>query len=342
MSKSGKQSDGLSILLAKGGPATGKAATGFEDRRFDLALRNINGAIGLSTPAGLRAPVVSPPAPAKVPAVDPGAAMALARRNWLMDVQEQQRALSGEAVPRLSGLSREDFLSRFYASGRPVVVEGALTDWPALEKWTPAYLRKTVGDAPVEFQSDRSGDPDFELLKDKHKVRAPFGRFMDLIEGQAGNDAYITAYNSGTNAEAFRPLESDMRFIDVYLTAGHGMLWVGPAGTFTPLHFDLTNNMLAQVVGRKQVILVPPSETPLMAHRRHVFSDVHDIEDERCLAKHPGARNARRHVVDLGPGDLLYIPIGWWHQVRSQAFSVMLTYTNFLWPNEGHATYPAG
>ncbi|MDX3901740.1 MAG: cupin-like domain-containing protein [Sphingobium sp.] len=46
--------------------------------------------------------------------------------------------------------------------------------------------------------------------------------------------------------------------------------------------------------------------------------------------------------VELKAGDLLYIPIGWWHQVRSESFSVMATYTNFLWPNAGHENYPSG
>ena len=53
-----------------------------------------------------------------------------------------------------------------------------------------------------------------------------------------------------------------------------------------------------------------------------------------------------RTVADLPelltPGDLLFIPIGWWHQVRSESFSTMLTYTSFHWPNAGHENYPAG
>ncbi|MFA7604870.1 MAG: cupin-like domain-containing protein [Novosphingobium sp.] len=40
------------------------------------------------------------------------------------------------------------------------------------------------------------------------------------------------------------------------------MIWIGPGGTFTPLHHDLTNNLLVQVAGRKQVILLLPADTP--------------------------------------------------------------------------------
>jgi ribosomal protein L16 Arg81 hydroxylase len=43
----------------------------------------------------------------------------------------------------------------------------------------------------------------------------------------------------------------------------------------------------------------------------------------------------------LNPGDALFIPIGWWHQVTSLDFSVSATYTNFRWPNEGWQDHPA-
>jgi hypothetical protein len=267
--------------------------------------------------------------------------VSLRRREWLLDTMERQRRLSANAdgVPRIRDLSSLDFLNLFYAPGRPVVIEGAIDDWPALTRWSAAYLREALGSVSVEYQAGRQANPDFELDKDRHRKTLPFSAYLDLIEA-GGNDAYITAYNSAGNASALAPLERDLGFLDRYLTRAHGMLWIGPAGTFTPLHFDLTNNMLAQIVGRKLVTLLPPSETTHLHHNRHVFSDVHDIHDESRLARFPSARNARRFDVEIGPGDLLYIPIGWWHQVRSQAFSVTLTHTNFIWPNVGHESYP--
>jgi hypothetical protein len=301
-----------------------------DDLSLNLALRRIGFDAAPNVAKAELAPTAAPPS--DVP---------LRRREWLLDTIERQRALSARTggVPRVRDLSSEDFLDLFYAPGRPVVIEGEIDDWPALTRWTPDYLRAAVGDAPVECQAGRDANPDFELDKDRHRRILPFATFLDLIEA-GGNDAYITAYNSAGNAAALAPLQRDLGFLEKYLTRAHGMMWIGPAGTFTPLHFDLTNNLLAQIVGRKRVTLLPPSEAPRLQHNRHVFSDVHDIHDESRLAKYPAARDARRFEVDLGPGDLLYVPIGWWHQVRSLDFSAMLTYTNFLWPNEGHETYP--
>lgn len=289
---------------------------------------------------GFDAPAAAQPAPFELPEARPNGDLPAKRRDWIRETMERQRALAGDgAVPRVRDLSGDAFLEGYYAPGRPVVIEGALEDWPARTRWTPDYLKRKVGKARVEYQAGRDGDPDFELYKDRHKESGPFDAFVDRIR-RPGNDAYLTAYNSATNRSALRVLDKDVGHLDAWLTPGHGMIWIGPGGTFTPLHFDLTNNLIAQVAGTKELLLVPPSETPKMYNRRHVFSDVHDLTDPERLDACPLARDVRSYAVELRPGDILYVPVGWWHQVRARDFSVTLTYTNFRWPNDAWERFP--
>jgi hypothetical protein len=301
------------------------------DMAMQMALRQID---------FTAAPRVAAPVPKPQNTED---TLALKRRDWLLDVQERQRALSPYASGLLTAeqLSGEDFLHSFYAAGRPVLIKGMMADWPAMTRWTPDYLAEAIGDAVIEYQGGRAGAQDYELKKEKHRKRAPFRQFIAAVRA-GGNDAYLTASNSATNAPALAPLQADLGHIDAYLTRAPGMLWIGGAGAFTPLHFDLTNNLLAQVTGTKRVILIPPSQTKRLAHKSHVFSDVRDVTDEARLNLYPQARDVLRYEVVLTPGDLLFIPIGWWHQVRSESFSTMLTYTGFHWANAGHEGYPAG
>ncbi|GGE84090.1 DUF6065 family protein [Sphingomonas prati] len=268
--------------------------------------------------------------------------VALKRREWILNQMETQRALSPVAagIPRVQGLTSDEFLDHFYAPSRPVVMTGAMDHWPA-RHWTPETLALKVGAREIEYQGGRTDAADYELYKDNHTRRMPFDRFIREVTGaNQGNDAYITAYNSAVNREALQPLQADLGRFDTLLTDAPGMMWIGPLGTFTPLHFDLTNNLLAQVTGAKRILLLPPSETGKLYNSKHVFSDVHDIADEAMLARYPLARDARVFEVDLMAGELLYIPVGWWHQVTSLDFSVMLTYTNFIWTNDPYRSFP--
>ena len=275
---------------------------------------------------------------------------ALAKREWLLETLERQRALSpaDNTIERREALGSQEFLERYYAVGRPVILTGEMAAWPALSRWNPAYLQAKIGSPVVEYQGGRTANAQFEMEKDRHRREAPFDAFIDQITTSAGgNDAYLTAYNSQRNQAALAPLGEDMGFLDKFLTrdgpSPHGMPWIGPAGTMTSLHHDLTNNFIAQVVGRKRVKMLPAAEVGRLYNRDHVFSEIADLEaPDLDVARFPRLVGARVYDVLLGPGEILFMPLAWWHQVRSLDFSVTMTYTNFLWPNEGHATYPAG
>jgi len=302
---------------------------------------------GLVQPAPRAAPAGVEPAPLDAPPVG-DAAWKIAKYEWLLETMERQRALSNAAsgIFRCAKLTTEEFLDNFYAPGRPTILCGDMENWPALRKWTPEYLRSTIGDAVVECQGGRTSNDRFELAKDAHRRRMPFDRFIDLVVNSPGNDLYITAYNSLANAAALAPLQADLGRLDRVLDYARGelggMAWVGPAGTFTPLHHDLTNNLLVQLTGRKRVVLASPGETPKLHNTTHVFSEVSDLTaSDIDREAYPRIAQVRRLDFILGPGEALFIPVGWWHQVTALDFSVSMTYTNFLWPNEGHADHPA-
>jgi hypothetical protein len=275
--------------------------------------------------------------------------LALAKRDWLLQTLERQRALAPSAagIERRAGMGTQEFLERYYAVGRPVILCGEMDDWPALARWTPDYLKAKIGPAVIEYQGGRAENARFEREKEQHRRTAPFDAFIDSITANgAVNDTYLTAYNCERNRQTLAPLNADLGLLDKFLTrdaaAPHGMPWIGPAGTLTSLHHDLTNNFIAQLVGRKRLLLLPAAEVGRLYNDSHVFSRVGDLEAPGLdLTLHPDLVGARLYEVVLEPGEILFMPLAWWHQVKALDFSVTLTYTNFLWPNEGYAAYPA-
>jgi hypothetical protein len=276
--------------------------------------------------------------------------LALGKREWLLETLERQRSLApgGTTIERRSGMGAQEFLEHYYAPARPVILGGEMDDWPALSRWTPSYLQTLIGSALVEYQGGRAANPRFEMDKDRHSRTAPFDSFIDAITAtDAGNDAYLTAYNSARNQEALALLTQDMGFLDKFLTRDaampDGMPWIGPAGTVTSLHHDLTNNFIAQLVGRKQVTVLPAAEVGRLYNHHHVFSQITDLDaPDLDMTLYPRLADTTAFNVVLEPGEILFLPLGWWHQVKALDFSVTVTFTNFRWPNDGDASYPTG
>ena len=318
-----------------------------DDHRAKLRLKPFAGRPLPPEPARSAAPppVTQPPEPTPSHA---RVLRDLRRREWLMEAQERQRHLSpvAAAIERRSALSSDEFLDRYYAPGRPVILLGEMADWPALARWTPEYMARTVGPQPVEFQGGRSGDARYEQNMANHKRIAPFDAFIHAITRPgAGNDAYLTASNALANAAALSALDPDLgfpaKFLDPTAPAAKGMIWIGPEGTVTPLHHDLTNNLIAQVVGRKRLLIAPAAEVGRLHNDVHVYSQIIDLERPAVdLGRLGRLEGAHIYEVMLAPGEMIFMPLGWWHQVESQRFSVTLTYTNFLWPNDAAGTFP--
>ena len=265
---------------------------------------------------------------------------------WLLGSLERAKGLAEDtAIPKRKRISTKDFRDLHYAQNWPVHLTGELEGWPALKLWTPDYLKAAIGPQPVQVQTNRVSDPDFERRMEAHAAFVSFDSFIDHIgKPGAGNDTYLPAYNSAANAQALAGLHKDLGFLDKFLDrslgAPHGMMWIGPAGTFTPLHHDLTNNLILQLVGRKVIHLVAPGETPRLYNDHHVYSRIRDLTEPGLEQRYPLTKGLRIHKVTLNPGDAIFVPLGWWHQVASLDFSVTITHTNFRWPNDFHEGYP--
>lgn len=269
----------------------------------------------------------------------------LKKLHSLLDIHRSLSALadgSGE-VERRDRISREELLERYYAANRPVVLTGLMDDWPALSRWSPEYFKETCGDAIVEIMSGRTRDPQYEINSRKHKTEVRFGDYVDMVTaGGESNDAYLVANNGFFSRPEMKPLYDDIRCFPEHLdpgkTAGQVHFWFGPAGTVTPLHHDLMNIFMAQVLGRKRVLLISPDQTHRLYNEVGVFSDVDcDQPDDQ---RHPLYRDVLSKQVLLEPGEVLFLPVGWWHHVKALDVSVTVTFTNFVHPNEFQWFHP--
>jgi hypothetical protein len=163
----------------------------------------------------------------------------------------------------------DEFLRCYWAAHRPVVLTDVTTGWPALRKWTPAWFARRFGDVTVEITDGRTADPHYDRNYRAHRRRVRMDRFIArLLEAGSTNDFYMVAHNRTMMRPRLRALLADVRppraLFELPLRPAATSLWIGPAGTITPLHHDTTNILFSQVYGRKRIELISPQETALL------------------------------------------------------------------------------
>jgi len=256
--------------------------------------------------------------------------------SLLNSIGQLTRLDSQARVDRRSALSRDEFRDEYYARNRPVIINNLMGNWRAMSIWTPDYLKRVAGNAIVEVMTGRDADPKYEMNGQKHRRELPFADYIEMVNsGRVTNDYYLVPKNAFLQRLEAQPLLEDFDAFPEYLnpatSPNQSFLWFGPAGTVTPLHHEKSNILAAQVVGRKRYRLVPASQWQYVYNRAGVFSDV-DCENPD-LNLHPDFRNATMIDIVLEPGEVLFLPVGWWHHVRALDVSMTISFTNFVFPN---------
>ena len=258
---------------------------------------------------------------------------ALRRRESLLDAQAALADLVLPAeIPRRPRLGRDEFLRDHYAVQRPVILTSTLAI-----NWTFEQLALRHGALEVEIQEGREREPGaYQRDFDRFCRRITLAALIDRIAATpSSNDFYLTAKNHLLAQPGALSLLDDLPPLpDLFESPPRSddvSIWIGPAGTLTPLHHDWSNAAFAQVRGRKRFHLVPPWHASRVGNREGRFADV-DCETPD-LSRHPRFAGARIYEVILEPGELLFIPVGWWHQVRALDPCIGVSLTGFAFPN---------
>lgn len=237
---------------------------------------------------------------------------------------------SARDIPRVAPPSAEAFESDFVRASRPVILRGAIGDWPALRSWSLAYFKEAFGERELPIIREKNGSH-YDVDTGLHYDRIRFGDYCDLLADGGPHGLYLSVRVH----EAIPELFDDIRRPSYTASArwARSRFWMGGPGAKGPLHRDLPENLYAQIGGRKRFLLLDRSLTR-MVHRHSFRSGVPNYSpvdaEAPDLSRYPRFRGAPVWRADLEPGDLLYIPSMWWHQARSLTTSYAV---NLWWLN---------
>ncbi|EJN09975.1 cupin-like domain-containing protein [Herbaspirillum sp. YR522] len=230
-------------------------------------------------------------------------------------IKRSARALAPmNAVARLPALDARGFTARA-SQGLPFIMTGLVGKWP-LSTLTPHALRQRFGDVPVRA---RVGDYiNTAFAPDRAMQDMSLETYLALVDDhREGLPPYVG------NLE-LRALNALCHWPNYFRKMGPPRFWLGPAGTVTPLHCDYDDNIFAQVWGCKRIMLAPPHHHDLLYPTQAnglLYGSPFDPEAPD-FERFPLARQAWWVQCVVQPGEMLYVPAGWYHQVRSLAFSL--------------------
>jgi len=248
-------------------------------------------------------------------------------------------------VERIDRPSPESFIRNYLRPGRPVILTGIANEWRAA-MWTPANLEERFGEVTIRYETwdgdERVNDP-LEFASRQRYFEATLAEYYRKLEQLGGPSRRL--YSAGLAIPRVMPeARPELGSLEAYMDLPgparlrkrlqvDPLLWLGPAGTVSPLHFDRWHNFFVQLHGRKKWIILPPAQSdcvhwpyeglgPALLH----WSPV-DVEHPD-LARYPRFARAEPIDVIVEPGEILFMPVGWWHHVRALDPSISV---NFWW-----------
>lgn len=136
-------------------------------------------------------------------------------------------------------------------------------------------------------------------------------------------------------ADLPKKLQKDLPTPRVVKEAGKGdiydaNIWMGTSISYTPLHKDPNPNLFVQLVSKKKVRLFPPAVGGGIYQNVQQSIGASGIASMRGeeMMEGPERSLLEEHVwgervtdegfeVEVGPGDALFIPKGWWHSIKT-------------------------
>ena len=238
-------------------------------------------------------------------------------------------------IERISTIDKETFYRDYMRPKKPVVFTDVMNEWPATQKWSLAYLKTLTPNESSWYVEEGN------ILQDPTQFKkVQFGKYVETLLSENGSNnskkpAYLADFNIFQN---FPSLKDDVDFSllssNTIKTRING--WIGPANTVASYHVDWADNLFAQIEGRKFVKLISPEYNAYMypSKKFDAGSLLSSVDaDNYDAAKYPLFRESKSQYTVLEPGEMLYIPYGWWHYIR--ALDPSISINCFAWGLKG-------
>ncbi|HQS95872.1 MAG: transcriptional regulator [Novosphingobium sp. 17-62-19] len=244
--------------------------------------------------------------------------------------------------PALS--SAESFAANVICAAQPIVMRGLGAHLPAVTAGTPSpaaalgYIQTfDCGQRPEVFHASAdaagryfyNGDlSGFNFERETLPLSSAFARMLRQASGEESGTTYV----GSLLASHYLPGFAEANRLPVVPSEVAARLWIGN-GSHVACHYDAYENIACVLAGSRRFTLYPPDAIgdlyvgPIDHTMAGQPVSMAAADPEKPAYPRFAAARQRALVVNLAPGDALFLPKLWWHQVEADApVNVMLNY----------------
>ncbi|HUY12932.1 MAG TPA: cupin-like domain-containing protein [Terriglobia bacterium] len=246
------------------------------------------------------------------------------------------------SIERHNRPSYSEFVERFLLPRKAAIITGALDQWKAVGKWTPQYFKERYGSMPLKPEGQYHTLQGFMPAK-RDGEAFTMSEFIDLII--SSSDEKPAPYLRNVWVEKFLPeLDADLDPLPEYfspnwldgaftkplyprLHGGHSEFYIGGrGGKFPTLHYDSwhIHTFLCQIYGVKEYTILAPDQGRFLYPSDYHTSSIRDPENVD-LGTFPLFAQATPIRFKLQPGEILFVPAGWWHTQKMLTPSITIS-----------------
>lgn len=252
---------------------------------------------------------------------------------------------SANTMPEVQNATHEDLTASRMTSSTPTVFRGLVADWPLVKaaKTSPEqgrdYLKQWANNNPVQafqapaevkgrfFYNDNLDG--FNFTPKNTTVNDVLDEILATQPLPNASSLYLGSASINHVLPGMREHNDIPQLQNVPLVS----IWAGTQSRIAA-HFDVPDNLACCIAGKRRFTLFPPDQlnnlyvgpldyTP--AGQPASLVDFYQPDFQRF----PKFEQALAHcfVVELNPGDAIYIPSMWWHHVEGlHPFNVLINY----------------
>jgi len=223
--------------------------------------------------------------------------------------------LNTQPVERVKRITPDEFINAYVKPQKPVVIEQLIEDWPAKKIWSFDYFKSIAGDLVVPLYDSKPITSNYMYNEPQAKMKLK--DYIDLLQ-EKPTELRIFLFNL---IKARPHLQDHIKTLNLGLKIIKSLpfLFVGGQNSKVFMHYDidLANILHIHLEGEKDCLIFPPSETKYLYKVPNSLK-THDGIDflKPNFQKFPALALAKGYKTTLHPGQILYMPEGYWHHMH--------------------------